>query len=153
MLFLSPHRYDRRPSSSSRRYSELLATGIVLEPTEEEWRIKDLSDCILAADPECLPRRGKVILTQFLLPPKLAKGWGPASGLPVWAGELLQGGGEQGGVGEGQEECGGGLPCRRGYRAAGCHADSSRKKTSILLPRGSQSLLWQTKRFCLQDLK
>ena len=69
MLFLSPHRYDRRPSSSSRRYSELLATGIVLEPTEEEWRIKDLSDCILAADPECLPRRGKVILTQFFLPP------------------------------------------------------------------------------------
>ena len=48
--FLSPvHRYDRRPSSSSRRYSELLATGLVWEPTEEEWRRKDLSACILAA--------------------------------------------------------------------------------------------------------
>ena len=55
------HRYDRRPSSSSRRYSELLATGLVGEPTEEEWRRKDLSACILEADPECLPKRGKVL--------------------------------------------------------------------------------------------
>ena len=62
LAFLSPvHRYDRRPSSSSRRYSELLATGLVGEPTEEEWRRKDLSACILEADPECLPKRGKVL--------------------------------------------------------------------------------------------
>ena len=62
LSFFHPPRYDRRPSSSSRRYSELLATGIVEEPTEEEWRKKNLSACILAADPECLPTRGKVIL-------------------------------------------------------------------------------------------
>ena len=62
LSFFHPPRYDRRPSSSSRRYSELLATGIVEEPTEEEWRKKNLSACILAADPECLPSRGKVIL-------------------------------------------------------------------------------------------
>ena len=64
---LSPvYRYDRRPSSSSRRYSELLATGLVGEPTEEEWRRKDLSACILAADPECLPKRGKVLMGQMI---------------------------------------------------------------------------------------
>ena len=56
-------RYDRRPSASSRRYSELLSTGVVSEITEEEWREKDLSACILAADPECLPQRGKVAFT------------------------------------------------------------------------------------------
>ena len=64
--FFHPHRYDRRPSSSSRRYSELLATGIVSEPTEEEWRRKDLSACILADDPECLPKTGEVLLNVFL---------------------------------------------------------------------------------------
>ena len=106
LAFLSPvHRYDRRPSSSSRRYSELLATGLVGEPTEEEWRRKDLSACILEADPECLPKRGKVlgqIVCLYFFP---AKGWGSTCCLPVWAGEVLQGGWEQRGAGESQDQC------------------------------------------------
>lgn len=51
-------RYDRRPSSSARRYSELAAAGVVRGATEKEWRGKDLSSCLLARDPECLPAAG-----------------------------------------------------------------------------------------------
>ena len=55
-------RYGRHPAHASRIYSELRAAGLVLDgQTEKEWKEKDLSSCILAADPECLPERGKVI--------------------------------------------------------------------------------------------
>ena len=36
------------------------------ESTEEEWRRKDLSACILADDPECLPKTGKVLFLDNL---------------------------------------------------------------------------------------
>jgi hypothetical protein len=55
--FVSQFRYDRRNMIvSARRHAALLKTGAVTEPSVEAWRTKDLSACVLARDPECLPR-------------------------------------------------------------------------------------------------
>ena len=120
-------RYSRLPYHASRIYLELRAAGIVVKnQTEQEWRRKNLSSCILASDPECLPEKGKVITKSSchlsfkyievfkiswapigltVLSCSFSADQRPSCGLPVRAGELLQGGWEQRGAGESQDQC------------------------------------------------